>query len=715
MQFFIDSILYSYAQIFFSNRKWFGGAAMAATFVIPEVGFMGLLGVAWSNLIAFWLKFDKDKIQSGFYGFNGILFGAAAAFYFELDPLLIVLTIIFLVITFFISAVLEHYLASAFNLPGLSLPFILSLYIFIIFLTNYNNIGHSSFLTVSALDLQHSLPPFLTDYLRALSLILFQPNVISGLILAAAILFFSRVLFVLSITAFTLNMIFINAVIPDASQGFIVYSGLNAILTAFALGGSLIIPSRKSFLLVVLSTLMVVIMTGFFIRFFINTPFPVLVLPFNFIVLSVIYSLKFRKESSGLVLLYFKPGSPEENYYYHTRRKARFDRFKFIFPELPFMGEWYVSQGFNGEFTHKDDWKYAWDFVIRDEDQREFSGDGVSLSDYFCYRLPVTAALDGEVVKVVDGIPDNLPGEININQNWGNTVILSHEYGLFSSVSHLQPDTIKVKEGDRIKKGEIIAFCGNSGRSPVPHLHFQFQATDKLGDSTYLFPFAHYVEKSGDSASLKTFDYPAGKGFVKNLEIHKILKSAFNFKLGDKFCFNTNINGNTFEEEWEVKIDMTSLYYIHSSKGASAYFYLTEKVFYFTDFFGERNSALYYFFLSAMQVPFSYWQKLGWTENYSLAHLPGINIRYLSEFFLLFKNSLNSTARFMFEETVEEEKKLSIRSEIQVRGENIFSWYEKDFNGSVKINTSGDIDEIDFKDNGSLSVIIKKLQKECVK
>lgn len=63
MQYFIDSVLYSYAQIFFSSRKWFGLAILLSTLVMPVIGLMGLVGVLISNLTAIYLKFDKDKIR----------------------------------------------------------------------------------------------------------------------------------------------------------------------------------------------------------------------------------------------------------------------------------------------------------------------------------------------------------------------------------------------------------------------------------------------------------------------------------------------------------------------------------------------------------------------------------------------------------------------------------------------------------------------------
>jgi urea transporter len=276
MTLFLDSIFFSYSQIFFSNRKWFGVIASVATFVIPKLGLMALLGVVISNFLAFILKFDKNKTRSGFYGFNGILFGAAASFYFELSPFLLLVIPIFIIITFFISAALEHYLASAFNLPGLSLPFVFSLYIFFIFLGNYDFIDYKYFEFVG-FEYLSSLHPLAITYLKSISLILFQSSVISGLILAIAIFFFSRILFLLSIIAFLFNYLFLHLVLFEQNETVLILTSFNSILTAFALGGSLIISSRKSIFLVSLATLIVVIFTVFFIKLLSGFLLPVLV------------------------------------------------------------------------------------------------------------------------------------------------------------------------------------------------------------------------------------------------------------------------------------------------------------------------------------------------------------------------------------------------------------------------------------------------------
>ncbi len=708
MRFLLDATLYSYAQIFFSNRKWFGAAILVASFSSPFLGLLALLGALISNLAAHSLKFDTEKIRSGFYGFNGILFGASTAYYFELNNFLLFLIPIFIIITFLISVVLEHHLEHVFNLPGLSIPFIISIYIFIVFLANYSFIKtntHSGEVngTITSLSQLGKL------YFKTLALIIFQPEITAGIIVAIALIVFSRVLFVLSIVAFFLNLFFLNLILSDQYNNFLILAGFNSILTAFALGGSLIIPSRKSLVLVLISPLMVVIFTGFFFRLLGGNWFPLLTLPFNIIVLSTIYSLKFRKEQSELVLLYFKPGSPEENYYYHKRRKSRFENFKYLFPELPFFGEWKVSQGFNGEHTHKGNWKYAWDFVVVDKEDSQYSNDGTELEDYYCYNLPITAPLDGEIVKTLSTVRDNAPGDVNLQQNFGNTIVISHQYGLFSSISHLKPDSIKVKEGNKIKRGEIIGNCGNSGRSPYPHLHFQFQLNDKIGEATHLFPISHFIEQKSGKTFLKTFTHPGENSIVQNIEIHKTIKDSFNLVLGDKLNFKYYVEDQEHEESWEVKADIYNQLYIESSTGAKAEIYLTDKIFYVTSYIGEKKTALYYFSLVASQVPLCFQEELNWSDTYSISLLPIGPIRFLAEFFLFYRCMLESNGEFTFEFD-DDSKNHYIKSEINIEGKGFFLFYKKQFNGRITVDESDGIKEFEITGNNNFSFKARKLK-----
>lgn len=690
---FLDSILYSYAQIFFSNRRWLGGVILAGTFALPHLGLVALLGVTLANLSAYLLKFDETKIRSGFYGFNGILFGAAAAFYFELSLFLLPLIVLFIVITFFLSAVLEHLLASVFNLPGLSLPFVLTLYMFVIFLTNFSGL-EAAMHQPAFPDVVAWLPNATVAYFKSLALILFQPDALVGALFAAALVLLSRVMFILSITGFLTADITLKLLFTDAHDAITILAGFNAILTAFALGGNLIIPSRKSFLLTVISSVLIVVLTGFFTKLLEPMRLPVLVLPFNFAVLTILYSLKFRREQSDLVLLYFQPGTPEENYYYHHNRLSRFERFKAVVPELPFFGEWHVTQGHNGAITHKEKWRHAWDFVVVDEQGKEFSGAGTALKDYYCYKLPIVAPLDGTVARVVDSVPNNPVGETNLKSNWGNTVILDHGNNVFSAASHLEPASIPVAVGARVRKGETIGLCGNSGRSPTPHLHFQFQQTDKMGDKTLEYPIGHYLERTEGAFLLHTFDTPAEGMRLQNVGMHKLVRRALDFKLGDKLTFSCERHGRHFTEEWEVKVDILNTVYIESSRNATVAVTTVGKVFYLTNFTGNRDSALYHFYLTAVQVPLAYEPNLVWTDSYPLSKLLSSPVRYISELFLLFSPQMYTKAEFSFAPKERENSEFVVTNIITVEGKGLFSAYRKMWNGTLTIDSEGSMKHI---------------------
>ncbi|WP_041958205.1 peptidoglycan DD-metalloendopeptidase family protein [Sulfurospirillum arsenophilum] len=84
---------------------------------------------------------------------------------------------------------------------------------------------------------------------------------------------------------------------------------------------------------------------------------------------------------------------------------------------------------------------------------------------------PILAPADG-VVKFV---------QYNQNSGYGNVVSLSHNYGFESYYAHLLNKPI-VKEGQFVKKGDVIAYSGNSGMSTGPHLHYEIKFIGRLLD-----------------------------------------------------------------------------------------------------------------------------------------------------------------------------------------------------------------------------------------
>ncbi len=699
LKFVIDSTVYSYAQIFFSNRKWFGLMILAATFVNPLSGLIILGSVIFTNLFAYLLQYDKAKITLGFFGFNGLLFGAAMTLFYETDLTFLFLLVVFLVVTFFITTAIENYFAVGFNLPGLSLPFVLSIILFIIFNQNLGALnGRIDFSANS--DFYSFFPDSFQLFFKSLGLLLLQTDILSGVVIFVAMLIFSRIMAVLAILGFSFGLFFISTLPQHIVYDLTLPILFNSIITAIALGGSLIIPSNKSIISVLVGTLFIIIFSVIFSHLFSSLQVPLLVLPFNLVVLLLIYGLKFREKFGDLILLYFKPGSPEENYYYHQNRASRFERYKFVNVDLPFHGEWMVAQAIDGEHTHKDNWRYAFDFVIVDDKKKMYRGDGHSLKQYFSFGSPVLAPLKGKVAKVIEDVDDNDIGKFNLEQNWGNTVVLDHGMNLFSAVSHLRKKSLKVKEGDEIESGDIIGACGNSGRSPEPHIHFQFQLSEKVGTNTYKFPFGHYLLRTENGFILKSAEYPDKGDLIQNLEINKTLKDAFNLRLGDKLKFRFNKAGKEHFEEWEVKLDLTNTLFIQNSSNATATFYNDGEVFYFTSYVGKKNTVLYHFYLASTQVPFCSKENLYWEDSFPLFLTAGYQLRILSDFLILLFNPFRAKGEFrMVELSNNEEISHKILNKVSFYGKGIFIFLTSTKFYELNIARTGRLHSIMFIEN----------------
>ncbi len=705
----VDSTLFSYSQIFFSNRRWFGSLVLLATFISPIHGSIILFSVLITNIIALLFNFEQQKVRAGFYGFNGLLFGAALSFFYKPNELFVPILILFLLINFFINTSIENYFAFAFNLPGLSFPFLISFYLFVIFNRSLKifELNVSNF---QSSQLFISLPQSINLFFQDFGFLILQNTVVSGIIILLAILLFSRIMFLLSIVGFAFSILLMDLFSISFNSQLGILISLNAIITSIALGGSLIIPSNRSILLsflgVLISTVLTIILQSIFQKFNLS----VFVLPFNFTVFLLIYALKFREKSGEIVLLYFKPGSPEENYYYHKNQKSRFEKYKYINASLPFNGEWDVSQAFDGEFTHKKDWRFAFDFVIKDETGKTYNEPGLNPDDYHCYGLPVLAPYKGKVAKVVDGIDENEIGKINIKQNWGNTVVIDHGQGLFSAVSHLRKNTIRVKEGDEVDKGDVIGHCGNSGRSPEPHIHFQFQKNDKIGAPTIQFPFGHYLVRSENYYELRSYDFPLKDEKVQKLEINSKVKAAFNFEYGDKFYLHYEKNGKIISELWEVKIDPYNIPYIESSTGSIATFFNDDEVFYFTSYIGKKKDALYHFYLAAIQIPFSTMMRLRWKDFYPVSLLANVPVMILSDLMILINNPFEAKGDFEVDEN--ENGDFLFKNKIEFRGKGIFKIIKLYREYLIELSKDGKLNSFKCIQSGQTKCEFKFIEEE---
>jgi murein DD-endopeptidase MepM/ murein hydrolase activator NlpD len=190
--------------------------------------------------------------------------------------------------------------------------------------------------------------------------------------------------------------------------------------------------------------------------------------------------------------------------------KARF--------ELPFRGEWLVFWGGRtlGENYHAASraQRFAHDLVMV-RDGRTHPDTSRALTSYFCYGQPILAPAPGVVVTAVDSLPDQQIGSRDAAHPGGNHVVIDHGNREFSLLAHLQPRSLRVKAGSRVKRGQLLGLAGNSGNTSEPHLHVHLMNGPDMSNADGLpMPFTNYVIDGVliEKGELKRFQLVRPKG-----------------------------------------------------------------------------------------------------------------------------------------------------------------------------------------------------------
>jgi len=613
----------SYGQIFFSQKKYFSFILLLVSFIDPYAGIAGFLSALIANMVALLFGYSKDNIKSGAYGFNALLVGLGLGVYFELSFALLFLLAISAIFSLLLSVSLEGFLYK-YGLPFLTWPFLIVIWLLNVAYVDFTALGLSQrglyVLNelydqggMSFVDMYYQWQAlfegkFWATYFLSLGAIFFQYNVIAGLVISIGLLAYSRIAFSLSIYGFLVAYLFYQMIGSDLSQAGYMYIGFNFILTAIALGGFFVIPSKTSYIWLLWLIPLTVIITISFSRIMAIFNLSVYALPFNLMVPLFLYALKLRGSyRSNLNMVGVQEYSPEKNLYSFVTYAKRFTKINSYIPiQLPFFGQWKVNQAHNGAYTHQGEWQHAWDFVVVEANGREFRGHGHSLSDYLCYNKPVLACADGVVEDIIDGIADNALGEVDLVHNWGNTIIIRHAPGLYSKLSHLKLNSFKVVKGEWVRSGQTIASCGNSGRSPYPHLHFQLQQQPFVGGKTLRYPLAQYYVNRDGVEDWCQFEYPILNEVVSRPIADSLLVEAFKWIIGTNFKWSAP---NRSAELWEVKISPSNQTYLECQKTESkAYYQIIENRLTFLSFVGDKSTLLYQFYLSLQEVPLFFFE-----------------------------------------------------------------------------------------------------------
>ncbi len=676
---FWEGFINSYSQIFFSNNKILAYILLLVSFFDIGAGLSGVIAILIGQVTCVLFNFSHALLRDGTYTYNSLMVGLAIGMFYDFNLSFFILLLVISFLTLFITIWFSVSLGKR-GLPMLSIPFLLGLWIIILGVDNFSALELKQ---KEILSLARYFPELFTGvtdfigelpfanviylYFRSLGAIFFQFNDLAGLLTAIAILIYSRIGFLLSIFGFLIGYTFYYYLEGDFSQLIYSYIGFNFILTAIALGGFFVIPSRKSFLLLLLTIPIIAILISALHTLFTQFGLPLFSLPFNIVVLLFLSAMMTRFKTAGLTLVTLQQFSPEKNHYKFFNAVERFSSDTYYHISLPIMGEWRISQGYDGNITHKGEWGQALDFDIVNHDGATYKLPGLELKDYYCYDIPVLATAAGIVVEVIDNIEDNKIGDVNLDNNWGNTVVIKHGEYLFSKLSHLKINTLQVKKGDYIQKGKIIGYCGSSGRSPEPHIHFQMQTTPYVGSKTLAHPISYYLTKDKSGYSFHEFDIPKEGQIVANVATTPLLARAFHLIPGMKLEFVNKETGNIVS--WEVFVSATNQTYLYCSKTKStAYFVNNGTMFYFTDYYGSKKALLHSFYIGAHKVVLGCYKDLILEDNLLIQGFFSPFITFIHDFTAPFFHYCKAKYQFRFSKIDNEHKPTEIEFTTESKG-----------------------------------------------
>ena len=190
----------------------------------------------------------------------------------------------------------------------------------------------------------------------------------------------------------------------------------------------------------------------------------------------------------------------------------------------PLRGEWIAFGGagaksYHGQFPpvavdgvvrHPD--RFSIDWFQSSTDASRFAGDEADTRQ--AYGADLLAVADAVVAAVRDGIPENEFGHwphyprgatSTMDLTAGNYVMLDLGQGRFAFYAHVKPGSLRVRVGDRVRRGQVLGALGLSGNTAYPHLHFQVNAEASPDSEALPYQFDDF-EMPGE----------AGQGWVRH-------------------------------------------------------------------------------------------------------------------------------------------------------------------------------------------------------
>lgn len=595
----------TYAVVFYSTDVRFGWVLLGLSLLVPQVGLAGLAGVLLAALVAWWLGLDRAMIRSGFLLFNPLLSCSALMLmawnsgwsYAATGLVLAAASVGSMLLTFG----MQGWIGSRIGISVQSLPSVLV----VALLHHVGMAGHGPgwglpVAASSQLDFQE-LPGFLRAFFRAFAAMSFHSSDVVGILIYIAFVVSSPLGGMMATVGYVVGALTLHLLgLPVDVQGTS-WCGFNFLLAGVALGAGYHVPNRSSLFLAATGAAMTAILAVALSVLFAGFSLSPGALPYNLVVLAAMAALRLVANPGGLLTSPWTTLQPEGVARLVQINRLRFPDFHKPALFLPCAGETVITQGFDGSITHQGNWRHALDFEMPGGAGSWGAGDGL-LQGFQIFGAAVHAPITGTVVAIDRHVPDNPVGANNPEANWGNHVILRSEAGFHVMLSHFLQDSIAVEIGQRVMAGAFLGSVGNSGRSPVPHLHVHVQLGPHVGAATLPFVMKHYIERtSGNEVPVyRLSGVPASSGVIRPAVPSAALHDCFTGWLPGRYHYE---NGDD-EEAVLLDFDEAGRFRLESTDHRERLtLYLVEGVLYAAPFEGHASSVLSLLSIVLARVP----------------------------------------------------------------------------------------------------------------
>jgi murein DD-endopeptidase MepM/ murein hydrolase activator NlpD len=330
--------------------------------------------------------------------------------------------------------------------------------------------------------------------IRSLGSLVFLPRPEVGLAVAAAILLWSRAMFIVG-TVGWLSGVALALIFERLGLNYYwLLASHNYFLAGMLLGSVYFLPGRASLATAAVAGIAASAITAYFQYLQPASPWAFLPIPAALTTWIGIGALTFGEPLASIRRNLTPSVPPELGWWLAARWSAMFGDSEPLLI-VPLAGPAYIAQSFDGDLSHQGRWRHAVDFQAP-------RGMHEAEANATLWEAPVYAPASGIVERCRSDVPDNPFGMSNFADSWGNYVVIRLDRGGWIMLAHLQQGSLAVADGSAVITGTYLGKVGNSGRSPFPHLHLQAQEGAVPGSATVPFRLADYLTAGDERGTL---------------------------------------------------------------------------------------------------------------------------------------------------------------------------------------------------------------------